>query len=311
MQIATRESFGKALLEAGTIHNDIVVLSCDLKGANMTVFFEKEFPDRFFELGIAEANGISTAAGLALAGMRPFISSFGAFITGRYDMIRQSICDNRAGVVVVGTHAGLAIGKDGATQMGLEDIALMRALPHMTIIQPSDDVETRAAVKFLAGTRTPCYLRICRQPVPIVNDEHYEFHFGKGVQLRAGADLTIFATGGTVSTALAAAKLLSLENVDARVINLHTLKPVDKDLIIKCAKETPAILSVEDHSIIGGMGSAIAEVLSQSSLSKLPKFKIHGVPDCFGESGDPKDLYNKYELDEKGIVKHALSLLKD
>lgn len=309
MSTATRDAFGKALVQEGKKHSRLVVLSCDLKGATKTVEFEREFPARFFELGIAEANGISTAAGLALAGYRPFITSFGAFITGRYDMIRQSVCNNRAGVVIVGTHAGLAIGKDGATQMGLEDIALMRALPNMSVIQPADAVETQHAMAFLAASDMVAYLRICRQPVPDMNGADYTFSFGKGVVLREGKDLTIFATGGTVCTAVAAAKVLELEALHARVVNLHTLKPIDKDIILRCARETPAILSVEDHSIIGGMGSAIAEVLAQH-VTKMPKFEIHGVPDCFGESGDPDDLYEKYELDEAGIVRHALALVR-
>ena len=210
-------------------------------------------------MGIAEANGISTSAGMALLGFRPFISSFGAFITGRYDMIRQSVAGNRAGVVIVGSHAGLAIGKDGATQMGLEDIALMRAIPHMTVIQPADDLETHQVIQYLARTNAPCYLRICRQPVPRIHDDEYQFQFGKGAIVREGRDLSIFATGGTVHTAIAAGRRLLDEGISTRVGNLSTLKPIDTQLIYRCADETSAILSVEDHSVIGGMGSAIAD----------------------------------------------------
>jgi transketolase len=309
-ETATRDAFGKALVEAGRQHDNVVVFGLDLKGATKTDGFLKEFPERFFEMGIAEANGISTSAGMALYGFRPFISSFGAFITGRYDMIRQSIAGNRAGVVIVGSHAGLAIGKDGATQMGLEDIALMRAIPHMTVIQPADDLETKQVVEFLAKTSDPCYLRICRQPVPRVHGETYQFQFGTGTILSEGEDLTIFATGGTVHTSLSAARLLVSEGISARVVNLSTLKPIDKVLILRCANETPALLSVEDHSVIGGMGSAIADVLAQYSGTRLLSYRIHGIPDVFGESGDPKDLYRKYLLDEEGIAQVATKLLR-
>ena len=307
--IATRDAFGKALIAAGHKHKNVVVFSLDLKGATKTDGFLREFPERFFEMGIAEANGISTSAGMALLGFRPFISSFGAFITGRYDMIRQSVAGNRAGVVIVGSHAGLAIGKDGATQMGLEDIALMRALPHMSVIQPADDLETFQTVEYLANNNIPCYLRICRQPVPRVHDKNYKFEFGKGKVLREGTDLTIIATGGTVSPSIDAAQMLMEDGIFARVVNISTLKPIDVELLYQCADETSAILSVEDHSIIGGMGSAIAEALSQRDGKKVP-FRIHGVPDVFGESGDPKDLYKKYFLDNGGIAKLARELFK-
>jgi transketolase len=307
--IATRDAFGKALIAAGHKHKNVVVFSLDLKGATKTDGFLREFPERFFEMGIAEANGISTSAGMALLGFRPFISSFGAFITGRYDMIRQSVAGNRAGVVVVGSHAGLAIGKDGATQMGLEDIALMRVLPNMSVIQPADDLETYQVVEYLANNNSPCYLRICRQPVPRVHDKNYKFKFGKGVIIREGADLTIIATGGTVSPSIEAAQTLIEDGISARVVNISTLKPIDVELLYQCAEETSAILSVEDHSVIGGMGSAIAEALSQRDGKNVP-FRIHGVPDVFGESGDPKDLYKKYLLDHEGIAKVARELFK-
>jgi len=303
-EIATRDAFGKALIAAGHKHKNVMVFSLDLKGATKTDGFFREFPDRFFEMGIAEANGISTSAGMALLGFRPFISSFGAFITGRYDMIRQSVAGNRAGVVVVGSHAGLAIGKDGATQMGLEDIALMRVVPHMSVIQPADDLETFQVVQYLANNNIPCYLRICRQPVPRVNDENYKFKFGKGNVLREGTDLTIIATGGTVCTSIDAAQALLEDGISARVVNISTIKPIDEELIYRCAEETSAILSIEDHSVIGGLGSAIAEVLSQRNGKTVP-FRIHGVPDVFGESGDPKDLYRKYLLDKEGIIRIA------
>ncbi|MBR9703717.1 transketolase family protein, partial [Candidatus Woesearchaeota archaeon] len=298
------QSFGEALVEAGKEHENIVVLSCDLKGATKTAMFEKEFPERFYELGIAEANGLSTAAGLALGGYRPFISSFGAFITGRYDMIRQSICDNQAGVVIVGTHAGLAIGKDGATQMGLEDIALMRVLPNMTVIQPADDIETRKAVEYLAKDDKPAYLRLCRQPVPAMNGLDYKFEFGKAVILRDGYDMTIFASGGTVPSALEAANYLSTtEGIDARVVNVHTIKPFDRQMLARCAHETPLMMSVEDHSYKGGLGGEIAESLV--GMGTRTPLIIHGVPDVFGESGAPEDLYRKYDLDAQGIAKRA------
>ena len=300
--LATRDAFGDAIVDAAKKHKNIVLLGLDLSEATRTEKFEKAFPERFFDMGIAEADGISTAAGMALEGDRPFITSFASFLTGRYDQIRQSVAGNRAGVVLVGSHGGLAIGFDGNTQMGLEDINLMRGLPFMNVIQPADYIEMYQAIMFLAKEKFPCYVRMCRQPVPALNTLDYKFEFGKGVTLTKGNDLTIVATGGVVYIAVEVAKELGKQGIKARVINIHTIKPLDQEIILKAAKETKGIISIEDHNIIGGLGTAVAEVLAEAG-SKV-SFKRLGVPG-FGESGKAADLYRKYELDKEGILKNV------
>lgn len=300
---ATRDAFGDALIKFGESYPNVVIVDCDLATATKTDKFRAAFPERFFQFGIQESNAIGVGAGLANSGFRPFVCSFSCFITGRYDQIRISVALDEAPVVIVGTHGGLAIGKDGATQMGLEDVNLMRGMPNMTVLQPADYIETIEIVKYLAETRTPAYLRLGRQPLPHINAQDYKFRFGKGVTLAQGNDLTIIATGGMVYIACDVAKALLEEGIRARVINIHTLKPIDKELILQAAKETKGIFTVEDHNIFGGLGSAVAEIVSEVGLPA--PVKRWGIQDVFGESGDPKDLYRKHELDFTGILKNV------
>ena len=297
---ATRDAFGDAILKFGEQNDKLVIVDCDLATPTRTDKFRETYPERFFQFGIQEANAISASAGLAISGFRPFICSFACFITGRYDQIRISIAGNEAPVVIVGTHAGLAIGKDGATQMGTEDINLMRGLPNMAVIQPADYPETIQAVEYLAKNNIPAYLRLGRQPVPNVNSDDYKFEFGKGVILAEGDDLAIIATGGVVYIALEVAQELAQQGIKARVINIHTIKPIDEEIIIKAAKETKGIFTVEDHNIYGGLGSAVAEVVAEQGSST--PVKRWGINDVFGESGDPKDLYRKHKLDKEGVL---------
>lgn len=305
---ATRDAFGDALLQMGASNQNLVVLDCDLSAPTKTDKFRSAYPERFFQFGIQEANAIGAAAGLAVSGLKPFVCSFAAFITGRYDQIRISVADNNAPVVIVGTHGGLAIGKDGATQMGLEDMNLMRGMPNMTVIQPADYIETLQAVNYLAGSSHPAFLRLCRQPVPNVNAEDYKFEFGKGVQLKEGNDIAIFATGGMVYIALEVAVELEAKGISARVVNIHTIKPLDTGIILKAAGETKGIFTLEDHNIIGGLGTAVAEVVANAGIAI--KVKRWGVNDQFGESGDPADLYKKHGMDKDSVAKAVADLYK-
>ncbi len=305
---ATRDAFGDALIKFGSIYPNLVIVDCDLATATKTDKFRASFPDRFFQLGIQEANAIGVGAGLANSGFRPFVASFSAFITGRYDQIRISVALDESPVVIVGTHGGLAIGKDGATQMGLEDINLMRGMPNMIVLQPADYIETIEMVKYLAETRSPAYLRLGRQPLPHINKEGYVFEFGKGVTLKEGSDIAIIATGGMVYLALEAAEELAKEGIQARVINIHTIKPIDREIILKAGNETRGIFILEDHNIIGGLGSAVAEVIAEEGLG-IP-VKRWGIQDVFGESGDPKDLYKKHGLDKEGILERLREFYK-
>jgi transketolase len=304
---ATRKSFGQALLELGGEFPQIVVLDADLSKSTMSKLFADRYPDRFFEMGIQEANMIGVGAGLALAGKKPFVCSFACFVTGRYDTIRISVAYSQAPVRIVGTHAGIGIGEDGNSQMGLEDLGLMRGLPNMTVIQPADDIETRQAVRWMAEHDVPSYIRLTRQNVKDVNGPGYEFRIGKAVELLPGRDVTIMVSGGTVFHAVDAAQSLTLEGIDAGVVNVHTLKPIDADMIVRSADTTGRIVTVEDHNIIGGLGSAVAEVLAEHGKGRLTRL---GLPDVFGESGSPADLYRKYRLDTPGIaaaVREALA----
>ncbi len=298
-----REAFGDSLVKLGLEHPEIVVIDCDLAGATKVDKFKVAYPERFFQFGIQEMNAIGVGAGLANSGLRPFVASFAAFITGRYDQIRISVALDYAAVVIVGSHPGLAIGKDGATQMGLEDVNLMRGMPNMIVLQPADPIETREMMKYVVASRQPMYLRISRQPVPVLYPEDYKFEFGKGVILKGGNDLAIVATGGMTHLALEVARELEKEGVGARVINIHTVKPLDEAIIRQAASETKGLFTLEDHSIIGGLGSAVAEVVSEAG-SKVP-VKRHGVKDMFGESADAKELYKKHELDKEGILKNV------
>lgn len=304
--VATRKSFGQALLELGGIDKDIVVLDADLSKSTMSKMFGDAYPDRFFEMGISEANMIGAGAGLALSGKKPFICSFACFVTGRYDTVRISVAYSEAPVRIVGTHAGIGIGEDGNSQMGLEDLGLMRGLPHMTVLQPADDIETRQAVRWMAENDAPSYIRLTRQNVPDVNRDGYTFTIGKAVELVQGTDITIMASGGTVHHAVKAAGLLKGNGISAGVVNIHTIKPVDRDAIVKYAGTTGHILTVEDHNVIGGLGTAVAEVIAEAGIGKLTR---HGLKDTFGESGTYEALYKKYRLDAEGIssvVREAL-----
>ena len=278
--VASRDAFGEAIVRLGETHKELVVLDADLSESTRSKKFSQKYPDRFFQMGIAESNMISVAAGLALSGHVPFCCSFGCFLTGRFDQIRMSVCYSAANVRLVGSHCGVAIGEDGYSQMGLEDIALMRTLPTMAIIQPADDLETAGAVEYLLGHKGPAYLRTTRQKLDRVNAEGYKFQFGKGTTLVDGTDLTIVASGGTVAPAVNAAKALATEGIKARVINIHTIKPIDVQLLAKAARETKQILTVEDHQITGGLGGAVCEALAEVEPVRVRR---HGILDVFGE----------------------------
>lgn len=299
-KIATRESYGNALAELGAQHEDLVVLDADLAGATKTSIFKKAFPERHIDCGIAEGNMMSVAAGIATTGKVPFASTFAMFAAGRaYEQIRNSIGYPHLNVKIGATHAGISVGEDGGTHQCIEDIGLMRLIPGMVVISPSDDVEVRAAVKAAYEYEGPVYLRFGRLPVPIINDwEGYEFRIGKGVMLRQGTDITIFATGLEVSETLEAAKKLSKDGIEAKVINLHTIKPIDKDLVIAAARETGRVFTVEEHSIIGGLGGAVCEVLSECAPMKVTRI---GVNDVFGKSGPATELLRIYGLDSGSI----------
>lgn len=305
-KIATRESYGSALAELGKLNDKIVVLDADLAAATKTGVFKKVFPERHIDCGIAECNMMGIAAGLAATGMVPFASTFAMFAAGRaFEQVRNSIGYPHLNVKIGATHAGISVGEDGATHQCNEDIALMRTIPGMVVICPADDVEARAAVKAAAEYEGPVYMRFGRLAVPVINDNpEYEFKIGKGVVLKEGSDLTIVATGLEVGHALEAAKLLAADGIDAEVINIHTIKPLDEELIVKSAKKTGRVVTVEEHSIIGGLGSAVCDALSENV--PVPVFKI-GVRDVFGESGPAAELIHKYELDAEGIYKQIKS----
>ena len=301
-KIATRESYGNALAELGKEHADVVVLDADLSGATKTATFKKVFPERHINCGIAEGNMMSVAAGIATTGKVPFASTFAMFAAGRaFEQIRNSIGYPNLNVKIGATHAGISVGEDGATHQCNEDIALMRTIPGMVILNPSDDVEAKAAVKAAYEHVGPVYLRFGRLAVPVINEnEDYKFEIGKGIVLREGTDLTIIATGLEVSESLEAAEMLAAEGISAKVINIHTIKPLDEELVIAAAKETGKVVTVEEHSVIGGLGSAVCDTLSANAPT--PVLKI-GMNDVYGESGPAKALLEKYELDAKGIYK--------
>ncbi len=305
---ATRQSYGEALLELGKSNKNVVVLDADLAGATKSGIFQKEFPNRFFDMGIAEQNMMATAAGMATCGKIPFASTFAVFATGRaYDQIRNSICYPNLNVKICGSHAGVTVGEDGATHQMLEDINIMKCLPNMKVICPSDDVQTKWAVKEMAEINGPCYIRTCRLASNIIYEENQEFELGKAVQFGDGTDATVFATGICVSEALKAMDILKEKNINIRVIDMFSLKPIDRDIIIKNAKETKNLISVEDHSVMGGLGSIIADVLSEEYPSKLVKM---GVKDRFGESGKATVLMEKFEIDFTAIVKVVEKLME-
>jgi transketolase len=307
MSKATRVSFGEELARLGDINSNIVVFDADLAKSTQSMMFAKKFPERFYEMGIQEHNMIGAAAGMATMGKQPFICSFSIFVTGRFETIRMSIAYADVPVTIVGTHCGIGIGEDGYSQMALEDIAIMRSLSNMTIIQPADDLDAKAAVRFLADYPHPAFLRLTRQGVDQVHEEEYEFKFGKADVLKDGNDAVIFATGALVHHALKAAKLLEQEGMNMRVVNIHTIKPLDVDYVVRAAKECGMVYTIEDHSVIGGLGGAIAETLSEHAPTPMKRI---GVYDVFGESGSPDDLYKKYKLDAEGLLaqikEHAL-----
>ena len=303
-KIATRESFGKALVEIED--EDIVVLDADLSSSTKTDMFKEKYPNRFFELGISEADMIGTAAGMATCGKKPFVATFAAFATGRvYDQIRCSIAYPNLNVKIVGTHAGITVGEDGATHQMLEDINLMRTMPNMLVISPSDDIQAKILIKKLAEYEGPAYVRLSRMKTPVIYEGLTEdnFEIGKGIQIGKGTDATIFATGDLLSEALKAQKLLKKANYDVRVVDIHTIKPIDEELIIKCAQETNKLYSLENHSITGGLGTAIAEVLCDKYPHQLTRF---GMENEFGRSGTTSDLLKYYKLDAESIVNKIL-----
>ena len=299
-KIATRESYGNALAELGKINDKVVVLDADLAGATKTGVFKKAFPERFFDCGIAEGNMAGIAAGLAATGMVPFMSSFAMFAAGRaFEQVRNSIGYPHLNVKIGATHAGISVGEDGATHQCNEDIALMRTLPGMVVISPSDDVEARAAVMAAAEYEGPVYLRFGRLAVPVINDTpDYKFEIGKGIVLKEGTDVTLVATGLTVSNTLEAAEMLAKDGINAKVINIHTIKPIDEELIVAAARETGKVVTIEEHSVIGGLGGAVCEVLSEKC--PVPVKRI-GVQDEYGQSGPAAELLHHYKLDAEGI----------
>lgn len=300
LKIATRQSFGEALAELGEKNKDIVVLDADLAGATKTGIFAKKFPERFFDMGIAEQDMIGTAAGFATCSKIPYASSFAMFATGRtYDQIRSSICYPNLNVKICGTHAGVTVGEDGATHQMLEDLSLMRGLPNMTVLCTSDDIQTKWAVEEISKINGPVYLRLCRLASPVIYNENEKFELGKAYQHGEGTDATVIATGIVVSEALKAQEELKKEGIDIRVIDVHTIKPIDRESIVKAAKETKRIITIEDHSIIGGLGTAVCEVLSEEYPTKVERM---GVKDTFGKSGKGSELMKYFKLTSEDIV---------
>ena len=292
---ASRQSYGEVLCELGEENSNIIVLDADLSTATKTEIFAKKFPDRFFDMGIAEADMYGTAAGFATTGKIPYASTFAVFAAGRaYDQIRNSIC---------ATHAGITVGEDGATHQMIEDLSMMRTLPNMKVFSPSDDRQTKWIIKEISKIDGPCYVRLCRLATPLIYDENQKFEIGKMVQIGDGTDATIFATGVTVSEAIKAQEELKEKGINVRVVDVHTIKPIDEEMIIKCAMETKKLISVEDHNIIGGLGSAISEVLSDKCPSLLTRI---GINDVFGKSGSATKLMEYFGIDKQGIINKIL-----
>ena len=304
-KIATRQSYGEELAKLGEENKDIVVLDADLSTATKTGIFAEKFPDRFINVGIAEQNLMGIAAGLSTFGKIPYASTFAVFAAGRsYEQIRNSIAYPKLNVKIVATHAGITVGEDGATHQMLEDLSLMRALPNMTVMCTSDDIQTRWAIREIANINGPVYLRLCRMATPVIYDVTDKFEIGKGIQIGDGTDASIIATGVTVSEALKAGEILKENGVNVRVIDIHTIKPIDRELIVKCAKETKRIITVEDHNIIGGLGTAVCEVLAEEYPTKVERM---GIPDCFGRSGKAEELMKYYKIDSMAIVNKVLN----
>ena len=306
-KIATREAYGKALVKLGKINDDVVVLDADLSKSTKTNDFLKAYPNRFFNMGIAEQNLVGAACGFATAGKIPFASTFAMFATGRaFEVIRNSACYPKLNVKICATHAGITVGEDGGSHQSVEDISLMRSIPNMTVLVPADGVEAEKMIFAAAEFNGPMYVRLGRSAVPTLFNEDYNFEIGKGVVLKEGNDATIIACGMMVNEAILAADMLKEENINVRVINMSTIKPIDTELIIKAAKETKAIVTAEEHSIIGGLGSAVSEVVCENHPVVVKKV---GMNDCFGESGTPNELLAKYGLTAKDIVEKVKEAL--
>jgi len=308
-KVATRDSYGNALVELGAEYDNLLVLDADLAAATKTGVFKKAYPDRHIDCGIAECNMMGIAAGLAATGKVPFASSFAMFAAGRaFEQVRNSIGYPHLNVKIGATHAGISVGEDGATHQCNEDIALMRTIPGMVIINPSDDVEAKAAVRAAYSHEGPVYLRFGRLAVPVINDTpEYKFEIGKGVTLKEGSDITIIATGLCVASSLEAAEMLEKDGVSVKVINIHTIKPLDEELVIAAAKETGKVVTVEEHSVIGGLGSAVCDCLSEHVGTSVRKI---GIQDVFGESGPAVSLLHKYQLDGDGIYNQVKEFLQ-
>ncbi|MTV49631.1 transketolase family protein [Heliobacillus mobilis] len=302
-KIATRDAYGRALAQLGGENQDIVVLDADLAKSTKTIDFAKVYPERFFDMGIAEQNLIGVSAGLAAAGKIPFASTFAMFATGRaFEQIRNSVAYPKLNVKIAATHAGISVGEDGASHQTVEDIALMRAIPNMTVVVPADGIETEAVIRWAASYSGPVYIRLGRLAVPVLYDENYRFEWGKAVTLRSGKDVTFIATGLMVAMAMEAAELLSAEGIEAEVLNIHTMKPIDAEAIGASVQRTGAVVTAEEHSIIGGLGSAVAEVLAEHCPAPLERV---GLKDTFGESGKPNELFEKYGLTKEALVAAA------
>lgn len=299
-KVATRQSYGEALKELGKENENIVVLDADLSTATKTELFAKDFPERFFDLGISEQDMIGTAAGFATCGKIPFASTFAVFAAGRaYDQIRNSVCYPNLNVKICATHAGVTVGEDGASHQMLEDISMMRTLPNMKVFSPCDDTETKYIISEISKIDGPCYVRLSRLSTPVIYDENEKFELGKAKQIGNGEDATIFATGVCVAESLKAKEILEKKGINVRVVDIHTLKPIDKEAIVRCAKETKRIITVEDHSIIGGLGSSICEILAEEYPCKVTRL---GINDSFGKSGDAIQLMNYFRIDAEAIV---------
>ena len=303
-KIATRQSYGEELAKLGEENKDIVVLDADLTTATKTGIFAKKFPDRFVNVGIAEQNLMGVAAGISTFGKIPYASTFAVFAAGRaYEQIRNSIAYPNLNVKIVATHAGVTVGIDGATHHMIEDLSLMRTLPNMTVMCTSDDIQTKWAVREISKINGPVYLRLCRMATPVIYEVTEKFEIGKGVQIGDGTDASIIATGATVAEALKAQAILKENGINVRVIDMHTIKPIDRNLIVKCAKETKRIITVEDHNIIGGLGSSVCEVLAEECPTRVERM---GVPDCFGRSGKAEELMVYYKIDSNAIVNKVI-----
>lgn len=300
-KIATRQSYGEALKELGKDNEKIVVLDADLSTATKTELFAKEFPNRFFDMGISEQDMIGTAAGFATCGKIPFASTFAVFAAGRaYDQIRNSVCYPNLNVKICATHAGITVGEDGATHQMLEDISMMRTIPNLQVYSPSDDTQTRFIIKEISKINVPCYVRLSRLATPVIYDEKEKFELGKAKQIGTGDDATIFATGVCVAEALKAKEILEKKGIFVRVVDVYSIKPIDKETIVRCAKETKRIITIEDHSVIGGLGSSICEVLAEEYPCKVTRM---GINDTFGKSGNAVELMKYFGIDAEAIVK--------